>query len=144
MQQSKRIINRQRKKLIFRFFSISALFIIVSGVGIYLFVTQRNKPLYISPLASNFHISAPTKKDHDISEIKKGLSKLSVKIDKIGQSGDDYVVTLKDKTTVIFSGNKNIETQLSSLQFILTRLTMEGKSAVLLDLRFDKPVIRLK
>ncbi len=59
-------------------------------------------------------------------------------------SGSNYKLKLEDSGIVIISSDKDLNSEISSLQFILSRLTMEGKQFTLLDLRFDKPVIVLK
>jgi hypothetical protein len=49
---------------------------------------------------------------------------------------------LSNKSEIFLTRDKDINPQLASLQFILSRLTMEGKGFRSLDLRFDKPIIR--
>jgi hypothetical protein len=55
-----------------------------------------------------------------------------------------YMIKLSNGSQVIISSQKDINKEISSLQFILKRLTMEGKEFTKLDLRFDKPVITFK
>ena len=57
---------------------------------------------------------------------------------------DTYLVKLGEDQIVVFSAKKNLENQISSLQFILSRLTMEDREFSRLDLRFDKPIIVLE
>jgi hypothetical protein len=54
------------------------------------------------------------------------------------------IIKLTDGSIVIISSLKDINKEISSLQFILKRLTMEGKEFTKLDLRFEKPVITFK
>ena len=44
-------------------------------------------------------------------------------------------------TRVIFSVNKDLPTQVGSLQIILNKLTIEGRKGTKIDLRFDNPVV---
>jgi hypothetical protein len=48
---------------------------------------------------------------------------------------------LIDNGEVILSSKKDIGSQLSSLQLMLARLTIEGKKLKVLDFRFDNPVV---
>ncbi|MBU4016865.1 hypothetical protein KKF69_05325, partial [Patescibacteria group bacterium] len=64
-----------------------------------------------------------------------------ININKISKS---LVIELTNSGEVIISSQKELNTQISSLQYLLARLTMEGKDFLRLDLRFDKPVIVLR
>ncbi len=55
-----------------------------------------------------------------------------------------FTVTLAGGEEIFFSQQKNIESQISSLQLIVSRLTIEGKRFSRLDFRFDEPVITLR
>jgi len=50
-------------------------------------------------------------------------------------------VWLTDETLILFNSEKDMENQLDSLQLILSRAKIEGKTIKKIDLRFDKPVI---
>jgi len=50
-------------------------------------------------------------------------------------------VWLEDETLILFNSEKDMENQLDSLQLILSRAKIEGKTIKKIDLRFDKPVI---
>jgi hypothetical protein len=56
-------------------------------------------------------------------------------------TNDGYIITLNPKQQVVLAKKKDISTQISSLQVILPRLTMEGREFRRLDLRFNKPVV---
>lgn len=78
-------------------------------------------------------------------ELKTLLVKNKIEFLSVNQSPDySYVVKFKDGEEAIFSSKKSLDLQVASLQFVLSRLTIEGKRFVRLDLRFDKPVITLK
>jgi len=114
----------------------------VGGYSVYLIKAQ--KPLYITPLSQNFSFSQGTHEDKNLNLVKKEFEKLHLPILKITADADSYHVFLSDKSEIFFSSKKDINSQLASLQLILTRLTMEGKLYNKLDLRFDKPVITLR
>ncbi len=76
-----------------------------------------------------------------IDEIKNLLSKTKIEISSVSASDSGFLVELRQGGRVIFSGNKPLSSQVSSLQLILSRLTIEGKGIVTLDLRFDRPIL---
>ena len=112
---------------------------VIGGVGLYLFFIESHRPLFISPVSLK---TAEIPEDDELVVLKKTLGRNKIEFETITASGSSYIVQLKGGKNVIFSTQKGITEQISSLQFILTRLTMEGKLFRQLDLRFDKPVIR--
>jgi hypothetical protein len=115
------------------------------GLGSFFFILAAlNKPLYISPLASRiFAQSHPQESKLDL--LKKTLQSKGIEYKEVTKDSEAvFTVVLKDGSRVTFSSQKDIITQIASLQYILSHLTMEGKLFSRLDLRFDKPVIVLK
>ncbi len=55
-----------------------------------------------------------------------------------------YKLALTTGEEIYISSQKPLNGQISSLQLILSRLTIEGKHFTTLDLRFDKPVVVFK
>lgn len=99
-----------------------------------------NKPL-VSPLA----LKKITSKITDKPALEQLLHQKKIKYKKILVASDSsYLVQLEDGSNVIFSQNKDSAEQLSSLQLIQSRFTIEGKRFSRLDLRFDNPIIVLK
>ena len=147
-------INRKKKlkKKIYRKIGIALLFFSLAGVTFFtlsrtfprLFITSS----YISPLP--IELSEKVKlqsflqtKSTDILAMQ--LSKNNIAYSTLGESTDaSYIATLKNGEEIVFSPKKDLTAQVSSLQYILTRLTIEGKEFKLLDFRFDKPVIVFK
>lgn len=128
-----------------------ALFFLLGGVGlvgvafgVYFITINFHKPVYISPLAGKITSSLPPSIDKNLSLLKKGLTDKNIEYTAIKPSNGAYIVALTNGSEVTFSAKKDIMLQISSLQFILSRLTMEGKLFSRLDLRFDKPVIVTK
>lgn len=78
-------------------------------------------------------------------EIKILMQQKNVPTASIEQVSDtSYKIVLFSGEEVYLSSQKSLAEQISSLQRILSRLTIEGKHFVRLDVRFDKPVITLK
>ena len=92
-----------------------------------------NKPI-VSPLGQN--------KPSQNSNLEILLTKAKISFVSISKSPDYYTVTLSDGGQVIISSKKELTLQISSLQLMLSRLTIEGKRIKSLDFRFDKPIIK--
>jgi hypothetical protein len=104
-----------------------------------------NKPLYVSPL-STLGIQAIRSVDDPNPQILAELLKQkNIEFTKISKLPDgSYKISLENNADVYVTFKKQINEQIASLQYILTRLTMEGKQFTQLDLRYDKPVIVIK
>jgi len=89
----------------------------------------------------NFVSPVSLTNDKDLS-LQSLLYKNNVPFSDVKVASDSsYIITLKDGSEVDFSSKKSTSSQISSLQLILSRLTIEGKKFKKLDLRFDKPII---
>jgi hypothetical protein len=144
MLKNKRKNRKQKRKL-----KLYAM--IVMGVGVVLllvaggfYLYEMQKPLYVSPLSSIKAFTLLSQDDIGKRTLEKGLANNHIEYTTIKTSGSDLIVLLKNGSKVTFSSKKDIILQISSLQYILTRLTMEGELFSQLDLRFEKPVVVLK
>lgn len=135
---------RKRKREFKKFLGIVLILLIALSLfgagGYYLVTVKLKKPLYVSPLSTKpLNIS---EKDDTLHALENGLHQKNIAYTDIKTSSNSaYLVTLKDGGVVTFSPQKDILSQISSLQFILARLTMEGREIRTLDLRFSKPVV---
>jgi hypothetical protein len=97
----------------------------------------------VSPLPPNYKINSANSESVKHTELlSKKLNEKNIEYDKIIINENSYVIHLSNKSEIFLTRDKDINPQLASLQFILSRLTMEGKGFRSLDLRFDKPIIR--
>ncbi|MEK7571667.1 MAG: hypothetical protein AAB553_05330 [Patescibacteria group bacterium] len=138
-----RKLKHQGRKLrgIIVLFLIILLASFFAGVSYYFLVlSKKNTVLYVSPLASVKGLTTDANQSH----IEKLLKEKHIRYQSIEPDDETYMLMLQDDQQVVFSAKKDITVQISSLQFILSRLTMEGKEFSRLDLRFEKPVIVLK
>lgn len=93
-----------------------------------------NQNIFLSPLA--------LVKSSKSSSVEDLLNKSNIQFDRVEQSSqNEAIVYLKNQGAVYLDLEKNPASQISSLQLILSRLTIEGKKFKRLDLRFDKPII---
>jgi hypothetical protein len=102
---------------------------------------SRHKGL-VSPLPKQtFALNSTHTTDDKKQELQKLITQASFSANTIQKDHDGYVVTLSTGQQVLFSDSKDLHSQVSSLQLIYSRLTIEGKGFSRLDLRFDKPVL---
>lgn len=57
-------------------------------------------------------------------------------------NGEKIEASVSGGTKIFFGPDKDESAQISSLQLLLTRFRIEGRKPIIIDLRFDKPVIR--
>jgi hypothetical protein len=62
-------------------------------------------------------------------------------IEVVAASNSAIFVTLDSGEHIIFSENKDLNAQITSLQLIKRQLTIEGKRVNRIDFRFDNPVL---
>lgn len=85
-------------------------------------------------------IASPTKDE----ELKSKLIKAGLQVKSLNFQKDQIVASLSGDLVVIFSQDKDLESQVASLQFVLSRTKIEGKNPTKIDLRFEKPVLEFK
>lgn len=79
------------------------------------------------------------------AELEKLLKENNIHYTAIESASQSAVlIRLKSGEDVFFSTKKSYQFQISSLQLVLSRLTIEGKRFSRLDFRFDKPVVALR
>lgn len=142
MRKTRRKITTKKKKIkniVIVIFCIGLLFL---TLGIFLYFRKASKPLFLSPIPVENGMTSVTKSDNSTDLLSKKLNDKKIQFEKIETNSSSLVVLLKNKTTVIFSRDKDLDLQIASLQFILTRLTMEGKTFESLDFRYNNPVIK--
>ncbi|MDP2649928.1 MAG: hypothetical protein Q8P10_03705 [bacterium] len=125
--------NRKSKKI----FQLLFLFILIlGGVAFLKFYLEKTQNItIISPVSF-------TNNNNNLKKLETLLKQSNISFGSLSSSSSSYFVKFKDGEEVILDSNKPLEQQISSLQLVLSRLTIEGKRFVRLDLRYDKPVIQ--
>jgi hypothetical protein len=136
-------IKRRAKRWMFTVFIVFFIILSLTGVGLYA-MKKLPHQRYISPLPSVQAYTMPSPDDKTLSSLKKGLTDKNFQYTSITAKDGNYIIKMADGAEVTFDGKKDIMWQISSLQYIVQHLTMEGKLFSRLDLRFEKPVIVLK
>jgi hypothetical protein len=136
MFRRRRRLRREKTKSRIKLGLIALFFLIVLlSLFEFLYINfSFGKAPYLNPLARNRNSNT-----QNLEKIldKENLNYLSVSENKDGS----FLIFLKDGGEVILSSKKDIKSQLSSLQLILSRLTIEGKKLKSLDFRYDNPVV---
>ena len=148
-KRSQREIKKRPKGKNRLYQSVTLFIFCLSGLFVYYGLTQYlfKKASFISPIpvvANNksLQLNSNTSKIDSLATLVK---KNNIAFIDISLSSDKYItVTLATGEEILFSQEKNLEPQISSLQLIVSRLTIEGKRFSRLDFRFDEPVIALK
>jgi len=135
MWQSKRVIRKQKKrnKIIIPIFSLFIFIILVLFFFSFKFL-YFNGGKFLNPVAKGSF-----SQETNLSQYLKAKGIDVLKVSTLYDSS--YVVDLKDGEQIIFSDKKSLETQVSSLQLMLSRLKIEGKNFKILDFRYDNPVV---
>ncbi|HZE87079.1 MAG TPA: hypothetical protein VE090_02615 [Methylomirabilota bacterium] len=132
---------KNRKKTIKRITGIIIVIVLIGGITGYVFITKfLHKSQYISPIAHKI-ATLNSAESKNMLVLKDSLDEKQIAYKSIVASGTSYKIIFRDNSEVIVSSQKNIRLQISSLQYITSRLTMEGRRFSRLDLSFDKPII---
>jgi hypothetical protein len=134
MFQRKRLLKKEQLKIRLRLILLILAVLLVILIGIEFLYFNFVKVSVISPLAKT-KISRQTSLESDLAKNKIHFASIKANLD------GSFTVDLVSGEEVILSSKKDIGSQLSSLQLILTRLTIEGKKLKKLDFRFDNPVV---
>lgn len=139
-----KLVRNHKRRLLIYFGAVSGVFLLaLAGFALFLFI-QKQKPLFVSPLPNLQAMASPSDTDEGVILIKKALRANSIAFTSVELKDTLYIIKLEDGESVTLSAKKDIITQISSLQFVLSRLTMEGRQFRTLDLQYDKPIIVFK
>ncbi|GEM_PF-1715558 len=144
-RKNKRKLKAGLKKVLFIAGIICTIFTIAFG-GLYgWWFYQQKTYAVVSPVPTSLPQKMVNKQVHktpSAKQLTELLEKNRIAYTTIDAETDgSFVVTLEEKQKVFISTKKALQIQVSSLQLILTRLTIEDRKFTRLDLRFDKPII---
>ncbi len=134
--------RRNRRKRIGKILGILCLCIGIFFAGFMLLL--RKGDVLIRPIPEGSFSQVLGSTDDTTREIEKGLKEQKIAYKEVKKAANaSHKVVLSSGEEVLLSDTKDLSSQLSSLQVIISRLTMEGKRFSKLDLRFDRPAIVL-
>jgi len=132
----KRRLKKERSK-----YRIKTLLILLICLSLLIVITEY---LYLNFSFGRTTFISPIGKvsKSQVASLENALDKKNISFASANVNSDgSFTVELRDGGELILSSKKDLENQLSSLQLILSRLTIEGKKLKKLDFRYDNPVV---
>lgn len=138
------MISFDKRKKIKRKLILPLVLILVLVGGILFFNFKSfNFSFDWSDLFPSSDLIRPIPEENLEEEIKEKLVPLRLNLQSLDYSGErEIIATFSGNLTVIFSKEKDLRSQVTSLQFILWRTKIEGKLLYFVDFRFNKPIIK--
>lgn len=136
MFQKRRQLKKEKSKSRIKFAFITLVILVILLVLIeFLYLNfSFGRSTYLSPIAKE--------QKSKLISIEAELEKANIPFKTVNVKEDSsFEVHLIDNSVVILSSKKDIKSQISSLQLMLSRLTIEGKKLKILDFRYDNPVV---
>lgn len=136
----KRKEEKRRKERIKKLIFFSGALLIGSFLlGLYFLY-----PFFQSSISSQKSVQSAFVTATSMEDVKENLSSKRIPYAKIEYTdeGETYKITLKGGEVVKLSGSKDVEAQVSTLQKLLRKLTIDNRQAKQIDLRYAKPVVK--
>lgn len=147
MFSRKRLLKKEKKQLTKKRLLFTSIALGFLGIGCIIVgaIMLLHEPLFISPLPV-IGSSLTSNEDQNLKKaIQTRLKEYAIPYESISIPKKSlFVIKLSDGGEIILTSIKDLTPQLSSLQVIYSRLTMEGKKFKRLDMRYDKPIILLQ
>lgn len=143
MFPKKQLHKRRIRNLIPKVLFLCFLFFLTSGIlfGWY-FIQKGQKKTFVSPIVTTITKKQAAVSPNATPAIEDLLKRNNFIPISIATASDAAIfVTLDNGEHIIFSENKDINEQITSLQLIQRQLTIEGKRVNQIDFRFDNPVL---
>lgn len=140
----KRVAKRKIRTLfnVIFFFIFSFILIFILLRYIYPFISKTS--FLNVKISQNKKIINPVVQRPQIDDLRKNIEEKGIELTSLEMSTKSAVIVgkIKNGPKIYFSGDKDVEWQASSLQLIVSRLTIDNKKPNLIDLRFDKPIVK--
>ena len=136
MFSRRRKLKKEKSKYRFKFAIVYLVFLLLAFLLIeYLYLNfSFGRTVYLNPIAKN--------KTSDTLKLENVLESSKISFLTVTKNSDgNFTAKLTGGGDVIFSSKKDFSNQISSLQLILSGLTIEGKKLKNLDFRYDNPVV---
>lgn len=136
----KRKEEKRRKKRIKKLIFFSGALLI----GLFLLGLYFLYPFFQNSISSQKSVKSAFVTAVSVENVKAELSDKKIPYTKVEYAdvGETYKVTLRGEEVVKLSGSKDIEIQVSTLQRLLRKLTIDNRQAKQIDLRYAKPVVK--
>jgi hypothetical protein len=123
--------------LLLGFFSLCMLWRFVRNVD-----REVLSKIFTNPFVQKVIIAPLPKQDpqRDLENLLRE-KKIDIEAGPIASDSALLVELSSSKTLVVFAADKDLLLQVSSLQIVLNKLTIEGRKATKIDLRFKNPIM---
>ncbi len=135
-----RIVKRKAKK---GMFLVLIGTLVVVGVVLVFFAIRTILP-FVNSTGNSSKMIDPVVKSAETSDIKKILASKNIDATSVVEATNSAYITvqIKDGPKVYFSRSKDTEWQVTSLQLMLTRLTIDNKKPTTIDMRYARPIVK--
>ena len=137
----KTAIKRKSVKVIKRIYTFLIIFLICFLILATIFIIKTfSKTTIINPSV----IYSKTKNaltSQNNNQVQQLLDKNNIQYSSINNTNFGYLILLNQGTKVYLSNQKDLTSQINSLQVIQSHFTIEGKVPKSVDFRFDQPVV---
>lgn len=132
--------GRHTRRRIFVYWVVFSFVLFVLLVFLYYLKILEKKNIFISPVSKQ-NQDLQTEHVNTINSILKEKHMAFTSV--FPYEENSYLIKLMSGEEILLAGNKSLVEQVSSLQLILSRLTIEGKRVSRVDFRFDTPVLTM-
>ena len=141
------MVKRTVKRRVKRTFLLiaSAILALIAIVFIFLGLKTILPAINKSNQATTDKIIRPVGRTTELSDLKRMIDKQNIIFDTLKETSISGLIIgeMREGPKVYFSKNQDAYWQVSSLQLILARLTIDNKKPKLIDLRQARPIVKL-
>ena len=137
----RRKVKREIERVFFRILIIS---IVITAFVLFVFSIKNLLPLLRFGREQKNPIIGSVSKVATANDLYKILSDKNFIMESLVESSSSGVIIgkIKDGPRVYFAKEKEAGWQVLSLELILNKLTIDNKKPVLIDLRFEQPIVK--
>lgn len=136
--------RRSTRKKVKKIVILSTSLVVVFLISLLLYLFFRDFSFSIPKFSNHSGEIINPNATYSISDIRDALAQAKIQYTTvtISSSSGSLRADLDKGTQVYFSYEKEINWQISSLQSILQRLTIENKIPTVIDLRYNRPIVK--
>lgn len=140
----KRSVKRRIKALLYAVFFFIFLGFLVFVLVKYIYPLIAKSSFLNIKIAQDKSIIYPVVGRPQLDDLRKRIEEKGIELSSLEMSSKSALIIgkIKNGPKIYFSEDKDVEWQASSLQLIVSRLTIDNKKPNLIDLRFDKPIVK--
>lgn len=134
------IIRRKSNKIIKIIKNFLIIFTICFLILLLIFLLNLNNKQIINPV-SKIYLNLENKLNNNENQVYFLMKKNNITYKSIKKTDFGYEIILANNSLVLLSNQKDLKSQIASLQLIQSHFTIEGKTIKNIDFRFNEPVV---